>query len=75
MRGWVQRVGAGRKRGVFHTQQCRWPWVAFELGYPSAPDDLIASYADDPIAQTDTVYGYVPAEVVEALIQKHGGIA
>ena len=46
---------------------------AVELGYPSAADDLITDYAED-VAYTDTVYGYVPVEIVDKLIEKHGGI-
>ena len=45
-----------------------------ELGYPSAADDLITDYAEDN-TYTDTVYGYVPVEIVDKLIEKHGGIA
>lgn len=44
-----------------------------ELGYPSAEDELINEYAEG-MDYTDTVYGYVPIEVVEKLIEKHGGI-
>lgn len=44
-----------------------------ELGYPSAADDLITDYAED-VSYTDTVYGYVPVEIVDRLIKKHGGI-
>lgn len=44
---------------------------AVELGYPNADDDLITDYAED---DTDTVYGYVPVEIVDKLIEKHGGI-
>lgn len=46
---------------------------AVELGYPSAADDLITDYAED-VTYTDTVYGYVPVEIVDKLIEKHGGI-
>ena len=45
-----------------------------ELGFPSMEDELINEYADDGDDYTDTVYGYVPIEVVEKLIEKHGGI-
>lgn len=31
-------------------------------------------YAEDEDRPTATVYGYVPVSVVEALIDKHGGI-
>lgn len=50
---------------------------ACELGYPSEPDDLIKEYADLRLGEnnyTDTVYGYVPAKVIQALLEKHGGI-
>ena len=48
-----------------------------ELGFPSEEDDLIADYTawydvDDP---TEAVYPYVPIEIVNELIEKHGGIA
>ena len=35
---------------------------------------MINSYAEDEYKPTDTVYGYVPMEIVEQLIKKHGGI-
>ena len=44
------------------------------LGYPSTEDELINEYAEDCMDYTDTVYGYVPIEIVEKLIEKHGGI-
>lgn len=44
-----------------------------ELGYPSEVDTTITDYAEDT-NYTDTVYGYVPVHIVDALIQKHGGI-
>lgn len=45
-----------------------------ELGFPSAEDELINEYAQDESDYTGTVYGWVPIEVVEKLIEKHGGI-
>lgn len=45
-----------------------------ELGFPSMEDELINEYADGGDDYTDTVYGYVPIEIVEKLIEKHGGI-
>ena len=47
----------------------------FELGFPNMPDELINSYAEDCNDLLETVYPYVPREVVEALVEKHGGIA
>lgn len=45
-----------------------------ELGFPNMADDLILDYAEDPEDPTETVYGYVPIELVEELVAKHGGI-
>jgi len=47
-----------------------------ELGYPSEREESLIPYMDggegtDP---TETVYGWVPIETVEAVVQKHGGI-
>lgn len=50
------------------------PWTSVELGYPSESDPLIFTYAEDIDAPTDTVYGYVPIEIAQQLIDKHGGI-
>lgn len=45
-----------------------------ELGFPSAVDSLLQDYAEDPSDPTGTVYGYVPIEVVESLVEKHRGM-
>lgn len=49
-------------------------YTALELGFPNEEDELINDFAEDPIDPTDTVYGYVPIEIVDELIIKHGGI-
>ena len=48
-----------------------WPYTEVELGFPSGLDNLIDIYAEDP-GTTETVYKYVPIEVVNELIEKHG---
>lgn len=40
-----------------------------ELGYPSMPDESIEKYRG-----SGNIFLYVPIKVVEALIEKHGGI-
>lgn len=45
-----------------------------ELGFPNKIDELIEPYSEDP-GRTGTVYGYVPVELVEQLLELHGGIA
>lgn len=49
------------------------PWYQVEVGFPSAPPELIAHRAENPEKLTDTVYGYVDIELVEQLIDLHGG--
>lgn len=45
-----------------------------ELGFPNEEDILIIDYAEDPVHPTKTVYGFVPIEIVNKLVEKHGGI-
>ena len=52
-----------------------------EVGYPSSPEPLIVKYAedweiegDDAQRLCDTVYPYVPVELIDEVIHKHGGI-
>ena len=45
-----------------------------EIGFPSEEEPLINEYAESPGEWTGTVYGYVPVEIVDAVIEKHGGI-
>jgi len=48
---------------------------AVELGYPSEHDPLIDNWKENPDDDgTDTVYGWVPTDVVNKLIDKHGGL-
>ena len=56
-------------------------YTEVEIGYPSAPESLIAEYAEDWEVEGDddprlgqTVYGYVPVHIVNLVIEKHGGI-
>ena len=49
-------------------------YSSFELGFPNEADELINGYAEDSGDYTGTVYGYVPRDVVTALIKKHGGV-
>lgn len=50
------------------------PYVEVELGYPSQVEPDILPYAEDSDDPTRTVYGYVPIEIVDAVVKKHGGI-
>ena len=50
------------------------PWHEVEVGFPSEAPELILSYAEDHDQLTKTVYGYVPIELVDQLIELHGGM-
>lgn len=47
---------------------------SFEVGFPSEKEELLMEYAEKPEDPTGSVYGYVPASVLEEIIVKHGGI-
>ncbi len=60
------------------------PWTAVEVGFPSAKDSALEKFAEDPGAPLEvhsdgsssvqTVYGWVPAAVIKALLENHGGV-
>jgi hypothetical protein len=56
------------------------PWTSVEISFPSSPVDSILpfvetfDYGDDETDQTQTIYGNVPIEIVDQLIESHGGI-
>jgi hypothetical protein len=46
-----------------------------ECGYPSGPVPSLSEYKDDAAGKDEeSVYGYVPVDVVIALLNEHGGI-
>jgi hypothetical protein len=50
------------------------PWTAVEVGFPSEKVDEFMQYAENADDPTGTVYGWVPVEVVEQVVEKHGGL-
>ena len=49
------------------------PWSEVEVGFPSQRVEELMPYAEDADKPTETVYAWVPIEVVEAVIAAHGG--
>jgi hypothetical protein len=45
-----------------------------EVGFPSLEPELIMEYCENPDNPTGTVYGYVPVNLVEQLVDLHGGL-
>ena len=47
-----------------------------EVGFPSQSESLLQQYKESPEAPDEkSVYPYVPVEVVEKIVMKHGGVA
>ena len=49
-------------------------YTEVELGYPSAAVPEWIEYAEDEDKPVDTVYAYVPVELVDVVLAQHGGI-
>lgn len=49
------------------------PYTKVEVGFPSAVPEGLWEYGENPENPTESVYGYVPIGLVEALIEQHGG--
>ena len=50
------------------------PWSHVEVGFPSRIVADLLPYAEEPKRPTKTVYGWVPVDVVDAVIAAHGGM-
>jgi hypothetical protein len=65
------------------------PWESVECGFPTEKDSVLQEYAEDPDAgttrvgpkgetietgQVQTVYGWVPSNVILQVIESHGGV-
>ena len=49
-------------------------YTSMEVGYPSATEPLLMEYAEDENNPTGTVYGWVPVETINKVLENHGGI-
>jgi hypothetical protein len=49
-------------------------FTEMEIGFPSEYEELIIDYAQSNNNPTDTVYPYVPVEVIIEVIKKHKGM-
>lgn len=48
--------------------------ISVEIGFPSDGEELLKQYAENKSNLTNTVYGYVPYDVVNKVIESHKGI-
>lgn len=49
-------------------------YLQVEVGFPSEKEPLLMQYAEEPDRPINTVYGYVPVDVVAEVVRNHGGI-
>jgi hypothetical protein len=49
-------------------------YTLVEVGFPSEKEELIMPWAEDDSKPADTVYPYVPVDIVTNVIVKHGGM-
>ena len=45
-----------------------------EVGFPSAMEPMLMPWAENSDDPTDTIYAYVPVEIVTNVLVKHGGL-
>ena len=50
------------------------PYSAVEVGYPSKRVEKLMPYMDGEDTPTKAVYAYVPLDLVERIIDDHGGM-
>ena len=49
-------------------------YTMVECGFPNATPEYIMDYANDSSNPTNTYYGFVPVDLVNKLINLHGGV-
>lgn len=61
--------------GIYSTPNCDADaYTHVELGYPSRKEKALLEYAENRRWPTDTIYGNVPVELVDKVLDAHGGI-
>jgi hypothetical protein len=55
-------------------RDCNGTYSHLEVGFPNRVEDDLMPYAEDSEAPTETVYCYVPVEIILKVIAKHGGV-
>ena len=72
--GWRVSIQAGSMFYSVPRETNAGEYLGFELGYPTAEEPLLMDYAEDPEKPLDTVYPFVPTELIEEALKKHGGV-
>lgn len=72
--GYTVSVQAGY--GIYSVPRCDADaYTAVELGYPSQVDEIILPFGEnEKYPEKSSVFGCVPVEIVDRLLDAHGGI-
>ena len=71
--GWDVSIGASSSHYCSPRGGNLHYYTQYELGFPSALDPTLAEYAESPDT-VETVFGYVPVDVVQQILDSHGGV-
>lgn len=72
--GFSISVQGGTTGHYCHPRECCNIYQEVECGYPSAVEKTLMPYQDGTGNPLESVYGYVPIEIIDEIIKKHGGI-
>lgn len=73
--GFTMSVQASANHYCAPRETGAWYYDQVEVGFPSAIEPLLLEYAENDADYLNTVYGWVPVEVVDAIVAAHGGFA
>ena len=70
------RMSVQANDGAYCVPRCNYAdrYIEVEIGFPNMKEELLMQFAEDPDKPTETVYPYVPSEMVYLVIAKHGGM-
>ena len=71
--GYIVSIQASEFHYCFPRENGLNEYEALEVGYPSENTPEFYPYADGP-EETAEVFGYVPIEVIQQVLDSHGGI-
>ena len=72
--GFTMSVQASANHYCSPRETGAWYYDQVEVGFPSAVEPLLLEYAESD-DYLNTVYGWVPVEVIDAIVAAHGGFA
>lgn len=72
--GFSMSVQASRMHGCSPRMDGNIEYSSVEVGYPEWEEELLIPYAYNKDDLTNTVYTYVPVDIVNKVIEKHRGI-